>query len=95
MDFGPLIKARKALESLWKSADLKGRCWGPKHNNNPYAFSNITIAVGNELVTISMDRNGRLVIHEFRKTEGTDLGERVREIIKKQELPLSERNGIG
>jgi hypothetical protein len=88
MDFEPLIEARKTLNPLWEFADLKGRCWGPKRKDNPYAFSNITLAIGNELITISMDGNKHLIIHEFRKTEGTALGERVKDILKEQGLPF-------
>lgn len=90
MNFTPLIRARKALDSVWKRASLKGRCWGPKRKDNPYSASNITIAVGEELVSISQDTDGNLKIHEFRKTEGTLLGEEVRTTLQREGLPIKE-----
>lgn len=90
MDFTSLIKARKALEPVWKRASLKGRCWGPKKKDNPYGATNITIAIGKELVSISQDPDGGLRIHEFSKTEGTLLGQEIREILQREGLPLKE-----
>lgn len=91
MDFTPLVRARQALNLLWeKEADLKGRCWGPKRENNPYSASNITIAIGTELVSISQDPDGSLRIHEFSRTEGTLLGERIREILQREGLSFKE-----
>jgi len=96
MDFKLLIAARKALDDLWKSADLRGRCWGSKRKENPhwepsqienpYASSNITLAVGDELVTISMSEHGRLRIHEFRKVKGTVLGKKIKTIFEREGL---------
>ncbi|OGZ19090.1 MAG: hypothetical protein A2Z68_01675 [Candidatus Nealsonbacteria bacterium RBG_13_38_11] len=76
-----MVRARRILQSLWNQAWLKGRCWGPQTENNPYAASNITIAVGDELVSISQ-RDSQLVIHEFVKSTGTQLGKKVRELFK-------------
>lgn len=74
-----LVLARKALESLWGVADLKGRCWGPKREGNAFALSNITLAAGDEMVTISKNSKGELVIHEFERVGGTILGKRIRD----------------
>lgn len=86
MDFTPLIKARKAIGHLWKEALLKGRCWGPRREGNPYSRSNITLAVDGELVSISQEPDGTLVIHEFAKAKNTGLGNRVKEILSKEGL---------
>ncbi len=53
MDYDLIVKARKALQLLWERADLKGRCWGPKREDNPYSATNITFAVKDELVSVS------------------------------------------
>jgi hypothetical protein len=85
----PTVLARKALDLLWNEADLRGRCWGlKKAGDNPYAKTNITVCIGNELVSISRSQEGdkKLIIHEFIKSEGTELGNRVRDILKKEEL---------
>ena len=58
--------ARKALEQVWKRADLKGRTWGPNKANNPFRRSNITIAIGREMVSIIQGENEQLII----KTKG-------------------------
>ena len=87
MDFTAMVQARQALDLLWKKeAQLKGRCWGPKSEDNPFSATNITIAIGTELVSVSQTDDGRLRIHEFSKTENTSLGERVRTILQDQGL---------
>jgi hypothetical protein len=85
----PTVLARKALDVLWNEADLRGRCWGlKKAGNNPYAKTNITVCIGNELVSISRSQKGdkKLIVHEFTKSEGTKLGNRVRDILEKEGL---------
>ncbi len=86
-----MVQARKALDSLWKEeAQLKGRCWGPKGKDNPFSATNITIAIGTELVSISQTDDGQLRIHEFSKTENTSLGERVRKILQEEGLVVED-----
>jgi hypothetical protein len=81
------VKARKALDHLWKTADLKGRTWGPKNLDNPYSATNITICLGSELVSISQDKKtGKLSIHEFVRSENTDLGSRIKKTLKEEGL---------
>jgi hypothetical protein len=88
-----LVKARKALDGLWSMAWLKGRCWGRKlkHAQNPYRNSNITIAIGDELVSISQSPDNSLTVHEFSKTENTSLGKQVRTVLKAEGLEIKER----
>ena len=85
MNYDLLIKARKALEPLWRAAQLKGRCWGPKSDKNPYSTTNITFAIGKEMITISQGTGG-LVIHEFQEANDTKLGRRVKELLKRAGL---------
>ena len=93
MNFIQLIKARKILNAIWETSWLKGRCWGPpkitKNKTNPYARSNITIAVDNELITISQNHNGNLKIHEFTRTQNTKLGNEIRKILKNNKIKIS------
>ena len=95
MDFTSLVEARSALDTLWEEgAWLHGRCWGPvgerRGAENPYARTNITIAVGKELVSITQNKDGTLTIHEFmRTTEETLLGRGVRIILRRAGLPLA------
>lgn len=89
MDYDLIIRARKALNSLWVIALLKGRCWGPKRYDNPYSATNITFVVGGELVSISQ-REGTLVVHEFCQAKNTRLGKTVREILRREGIPLED-----
>ena len=91
MDFAPLINARKALSDIWSACQLKGRCWGPKGSDNPFAASNITMAKGSEIVSICQLPDGRLRIHEFCLTiGGTDLGNQVRQKLEEEGLAIEK-----
>jgi len=83
----PTVLARKALEGFWKRADLKGRCWGHRKPENPFAGTNITIAFEDHLVSISQ-KEGALVIHEFARAKGTALGRRIKDILLEHDLPV-------
>lgn len=87
----PMVLARKALDDLWKNeAQLKGRCWGPVKPDNPYMATNITIAIGNEMISISWDRKRKkFVFHEFRKTKNTSLGRKMKKIVRALGLPCN------
>ncbi len=85
-----MVKARKALDGLWRETDLKGRCWGLRRNGNRYQDTNITLAQGKELVTISMDKEGRLLVHVFRKAKKSSLGETIKEALQAAALPLAD-----
>ena len=73
----PTVLARKVLDELWREADLRGRCWGLRKFANYFAGTNITIAVGSELVSVSR-KGDELVIHEFVRSPDTALGRKVR-----------------
>lgn len=92
MNFSTLIKARNILSPLWKKAWLKGRCWGIKlqDRDNPYLCSNITLAIGDELVSTSQDPDGGLRIHEFSKTRNTRLGKEIKEALTKEGIKFKE-----
>lgn len=88
MNFASLIKARKVLDFLWKKSQLKGRCWGPTDSKNPFSGSNITIAVGDELVSIIQNPDDSLKIHEFRRSDNTELGNIVEKNLKEAGLKI-------
>ena len=88
--FDPTVEARKILDKIWLQAQLRGRCWG-KGKVNPYKGTNITIASGNELVTISMNGEKELVLHQFKLAQKTKLGDEVLEILRKAGLKIRER----
>ena len=91
MDFASLITARRVLDSLWKKSLLRGsRCWGPKREDNPFSASNIIIATGSELISVSQNENGELRIHEFSKTENTSLGKEARAVLQSQGLSFEK-----
>ncbi|MDD5431060.1 MAG: hypothetical protein PHP03_02440 [Candidatus Pacebacteria bacterium] len=85
------VEARKVLDGIWKDeAQLKGRCWGPKKNGNLYGGTNITIAVGNELVSVSEDGKGSLKIHEFVRSGSTALGGKIKNLLAKNGLAIKQ-----
>ena len=85
------VLARFAVDSIWKDSDLKGRCWGPKRSEriSSYAGTNITLAISDELVTICMNKETkRLIVHEFKRIKRTKLGQKIRQLLRKKQLPL-------
>jgi hypothetical protein len=85
------VQARMTVDLVWKNSDLKGRCWGPRGAKrvSPYAGTNITLAIGDELVTISENKKtGALIVHEFKKMPWTKLGRQIRQLLKGHRLPL-------
>ena len=91
-NFAPLIKARKSLDQLWRKSQLRGRCWGTvkEHFNNPFARSNITIAIGDELITIIQNPDGSLKVHEFCRSSNTELGRVVKKTLREADLEICE-----
>jgi len=84
------VKARKALRHLWKKSDLRGRCWGLRRNKSPFAGTNTTIALGDELISISMNPEKQLVIHQFKRVKETRLGTSVKNLLRAKGLPIVE-----
>jgi len=96
MNYDLIRKARRILQPLWERAYLRGNCWGPKSEKNPYSGNNIVFALGEELVSISQ-RGNSLIVHEFRKTENTALGKRVKKLLQTLQvkpLILTEEEAI-
>ena len=82
------VKARQALIPLWEECHklgMRGRPWGIKSPTNLLGGTNTVLAIGDELVSVS-EKDGRLVIHEFRRKSGTQLGDKVRKILREAEL---------
>jgi len=87
----PVVLARAALEDMWERVvQLKGRCWGPSKEDNPYKGSNITMAIGDELVSVCQGDDGRIRIHQFSKTDTTSLGAQVKEVFEQAGLLVEE-----
>jgi hypothetical protein len=82
-------KARKAIEKIWNKAELKGRPWSKMSTKSPFVGTNILVASGDELVSISYDyENDSLLIHEYQKSK-TQLGEEIRASLEKEKLRYS------
>jgi len=86
----PTVKARKSLDGFWERADVKGRCWGPKRKDNSYSGTNITFALGDELVSVSMNGEGKLLVHAFKKAEKHQLSEEVKRILRQADLLIQD-----
>ena len=83
MSYELLWKAKKALEPLLKEAQMKGStCWGPKIRGNVHSGPNLVFRIRDEMVTISQPGE-RLKMQEFSKTNNTNLGRRVRNILQR------------
>jgi hypothetical protein len=85
------VLARFAVDAIWKSSDLKGRCWGPKGSKrpSPYAGTNITLAIKDELITVCLNKEtGALILHEFKRVKRTKLGRKIRQLLQGKKLPL-------
>lgn len=77
------VQASAALRHIWNdSADLIGRTWGRKKDGrvNPFFGTNITLAIGDELVSVC-EKDGKLIIHEFKKSASTKLGEEIKKVL--------------
>lgn len=84
------VLARKVLDVLWKSADLQGRPYGLRRNNpgNPFAGTNILIAIGDELVSVSCPNGDELIANEFVRTKNTKLGRRIKRKLRSHGLKV-------
>jgi hypothetical protein len=51
----------------------------------------ITFALEDELVSISMTSDGKLIIHQFRRVDDTRLGQEVIKILLSAHLPLAKK----
>lgn len=82
------VLASAALRHIWDGkADLVGRTWGrkKKEKENPFFGTNITLAIEDELVSVC-ERNGQLVIHQFKRTDATKLGEEIKKALIESNL---------
>jgi len=87
MNNGLFKVVRKVLDPVWKKACLRGSTsWGPKKGNNLYSGINMIMVIGKEAVIVSVNQQGRPIIHQFRETGDTILGRRVSEILAKAGL---------
>jgi hypothetical protein len=91
-------KERKALEALMgitlkdflkevKKVGYSGRDWGI--NGSKFVGSHVTLGVENEVVSTFV-KDGKIHILEYKKTTGTELGDKVRKILKAKSLPIAE-----
>jgi hypothetical protein len=88
-DFATLVAARKALDSIWKRSQSRGRTWGPKGEHNPLQASNIMLANEGEVVLITMQADGGLVVHQYCKcVSGTKLGNEVLQTLRRANLHI-------
>lgn len=82
------VLASAALRHIWDGrADLIGRTWGrkKKERENPFFGTNITLAVEDELVSIC-EKNGQLIIHQFKRADDTKLGEEIKKALAEAKL---------
>jgi hypothetical protein len=88
-DFAPLVAARKVLDPIWKKSQSRGRTWGIKSDHNPLQASNIMLANEGEVVLVTMQEDGGLVVHQYcRCIGGTKLGNEVLQALRQADLHI-------
>jgi len=80
------VKARKAIDSLWKECLSHARGWGLKgKGDNIFEGSNIILINKDEVVVLAIHKQDRredvIAVHEFKRTGETDLGTRAKNIL--------------
>lgn len=92
-DWGPLEKARKALDPIWKecqASGFRGRCWGNKSTSD-IPGSNIILCDGKTVVIVYSENGNRydnLAMTVF-YSDNISLSLRVFEILKANNLPIN------
>jgi Fe-S oxidoreductase len=79
------ITLKEMLKGI-KAVGFSGRCWGT--GGSFYQGSHVTLGEGKEVVSAHI-KNGKIQVMEYRKTTGTALGKKVRQILKAKNLPLA------
>jgi len=91
-----LVCVRRALHELWKSifeeGGFRGRTWGQRGKNaiGPFAGSHIIMGDSQGNIVLINHVNGKLQMHEFSETQGTELGNRVRSLLKENGIEWKE-----
>ena len=75
------------MRFLKKEGGFRGRMWGKRGGEvtSEYRGSHITFGCDDEIVSINIV-DGEVIIHEFFKTEGTELGNKIRLILRENGL---------
>ena len=87
-----LIKARSAVDALWKECLAHARGWGLKgKEDNMFEGSNITLINKNEIIVLAInpENKNEIVIHEFARVTNTVLGDRVAGLLHYHQVPRS------
>lgn len=74
------VKARKAIDTLWKECLSHARGWGLKgKGNNIFEGSNIILIDRDEVIILAIDHPNKeqISIHEFKRSMNTKLGSKV------------------
>ena len=86
------VKARKAIDTLWKECLAHARGWGLKRKGDKiFQGSNITLINKNEIVilTVNPENKNEIDIHEFTRATNTVLGSRVAGLLHYHKVPRS------
>jgi hypothetical protein len=79
------------LAGLWnevfEEGGFRGRTWGKRGKGvtTKYRGSHITLGYSGEIVSVNIV-DGKVTIHEFSKTEETELGNEIRSILRENGL---------
>ena len=90
------VKARKAIDTLWKECLAHARGWGLKRKgDNVFEGSNIILIDKDEVVVLAINkREGNIIaVHEFKRTNKTELGTRVKNLLWHNMVPRTYDDG--
>jgi len=92
-----LIKARKAIDALWKECLAHARGWGLKgKGDNIFEGSNIILINKNEVVILAIHKTkgqDTIGVHEFKRVAKTELGIRVKNLLSYHTVSRSYKDG--
>lgn len=78
---------RRVIDELWervfREGGFRGRTWGLRGRGvkGEYAGTHILLGSAEGEIVILAEKDGKIVIHEFEKTTGTELGKRIRNLL--------------
>jgi|WetSurMetagenome_2_1015567.scaffolds.fasta_scaffold348579_1 hypothetical protein len=96
MNYNLINAARKALTPVWAIAQSRGRCWGPKRENNPQSGSNINFFIGKYSVAVCQ-HGDKIAIYTYVRVEDSKalpIVALIAGLLRKAGIPLEEDNII-
>ena len=82
---------RRVLAELWekvfREGGFRGRTWGKRGRGVDGEYTGSHILLGSkdgEVVILTEDGDGKIVVHEFKETSGSKLGDEIRNLLQEK-----------